>query len=63
MKYFWYLLMVILIAISCRRGSGCPAQEAMKQESQDPTKAKKQETRSSVVPAQVKYNAKKNKKK
>lgn len=52
-----------MVTVSCRRGSGCPAQEAMQQASQDPTKLKKQETRSSVAPAQVKYNSKKNKKK
>jgi hypothetical protein len=63
MKYFLYIMLIAMVTVSCRRGSGCPAQEAMQQASQDPTKLKKQETRSSVAPAQVKYNSKKNKKK
>jgi hypothetical protein len=62
MKIIWCVLVGAIIASACNRGSGCPAQEQMSQNAQDPTKSKKIETRSSVEPGLVKYSSKKKKK-
>lgn len=72
-KSIIYIVLTLLIgvsAVSCRRGSGCPANEQMQSMSQDPAtlaasmqkkKSKKAEPKSSVLPAEKKYVPRKKK--
>jgi hypothetical protein len=73
-KSFIYICLILflgLTTVSCRRGSGCPANEQMQSMNQDPAslaasmqkkkKSKKAEPKSSVLPAEKKYVPRKKK--